>query len=112
MLRRTTLIGRSLAVLLFVVGLILGGWFLFVPPSDDSLVRLTEAQVQSRIGRPYRNSDGHYGNPDLPWADQFSGAIKSSVFRRFGGEVYVSYEKRNGVWVVIRNSWLPDGAAF
>src|SRR5438477_12309471 len=81
-------------------------------PSENALVGQTEAAVRARYGQPKHEFAGHYGLPPLAWTQQFKGEVKSGVFRRLGGEVYVTFEKRNGQWIVISNSYLPRGAAF
>ena len=81
-------------------------------PADNALVGTTEVEVQNRYGRPKEEFVGHYGNPPLAWTHQFKGDVKSGVFRRLGGEIYVTFENRDGHWIVISNSYLPRGAAF
>ena len=66
----------------------------------------------SRYGRPKHEFAGHYGNPPLAWRQQFKGEVKSAVFGRLGGDLYVSFERRDGQWIVVSNSYLPRGAAF
>jgi hypothetical protein len=81
-------------------------------PADDGLVGSTETAVRSRYGEPTYEFAGHYGHATQAWAQQFKGEVKSGAFWRLGGHVYVTFEKRNGQWIVISNSYLPRGAAF
>jgi hypothetical protein len=82
------------------------------PPADNSLVGWTETGMRASYGQPKGEFPGHYGLPPMSWVRQFKGEIKTAVFARPGGELYVSYEKRNGQWIVISNSYLPHGGAF
>ena len=84
----------------------------YSPPARDSLVGKSEAAVVAELGKPWAESPGHYGLPPLEWAKKFTGEIKTAKFKKRDGEVYVSFEKRGGVWYVISNDWLPEGAAF
>lgn len=81
-------------------------------PGDNALVGQTEAQVRARYGQPKYEGPGHYGMPTLAWTQQFKGEVKSEVFGRLGGSIYVTFEKRDGQWVVISNSYLPRGGVF
>lgn len=84
----------------------------YSPPASDALVGKIEAVVVAELGKPWTESPGHYGLPSTNWTKQFSGEIKTAKFKKRGGEEYVTFEKRNGVWYVISNSWLPEGGAF
>jgi hypothetical protein len=84
----------------------------YSPPASGSLVGKPEATVVAELGKPWTESPGHYGLPPLEWTKKFTGEIKTAKFKKRGGEIYVSFEKRDGVWYVISNDWLPDGAAF
>jgi hypothetical protein len=83
-----------------------------IKPADNALVGQTETEVCAIYGHPKREFAGHYGLPPLAWTRQFKGEVKTDVFRRLDGEIYVTYEKRSGQWVVISNSYLPHGGAF
>jgi hypothetical protein len=84
----------------------------YTPPPENGLAGSNEAAVKSQLGQPSHEFAGHYGNPPLDFTEKFTGEVKPSVFTKPGGEVYVSFEKRNGTWIAICNSWLPKGAAF
>ena len=84
----------------------------YAPPPENGLAGSAEAAVKSKLGQPNNEFSGHYGNPPLDFTKKFTGEVKTSVFSKPGGDVYVSFEKRNGTWVAICNSWLPKGAAF
>ena len=82
-------------------------------PAENVLVGSTETAVRDRYGQPKHEFAGHYGNPPPDWTQQFKGEVKSAVFGRLGGgEIYVTFEKRDDQWMVISNSYLPRGAAF
>lgn len=66
----------------------------------------------AELGKPWREFPGHFGLPHLDWTKKFTGEIKTAVFKKPGGDVYVSFENRNSIWYVISYSWLPEGAAF
>jgi hypothetical protein len=80
--------------------------------SADNLTGRTEAAVRSDLGMPHREFSGHYGNPPADFTSKLSGDVKTCVFKKPGGQMYVSFENRHGTWIVICNSWLPGGAAF
>ena len=81
-------------------------------PAENVLVGKSETAVRKQWGQPHHEFPGHYGAPPLSFTEKFTGEVKTSVFQVSGGEIYVSFEKQNGVWVVICNSWLKKGAAF
>ena len=81
-------------------------------PVENAYVNKTEAFVRAELGSPYREAVGHYGLPPISFTNQFSGEIKTLVFKKAGGEIYVSFEKRPDGWIGICSSWLPKGAAF
>jgi len=93
-----------------VLLLSLGGCY--TPPVENSLAGNSETTVRQELVQPHHEFAGHYGNPPLVFTQMFSAQIKTSVFQKSGGDVYVSFEKQKGVWVVICNSWLPKGAVF
>lgn len=97
---------------LLIVLLSLTGVGCYSPPASNSLVGNTEATVLTGLGKPSTEWLGHYGLPPLEWTRRFSGEVKSATFTKRGGKVYVTYENRDGMWYVIKNSWLRDGAAF
>src|SRR4051812_1803193 len=100
--RRTLRIVFALAALVAIVYFVRASMW----PGENALVGQTEAAVRGRYGQPSHEFAGHYGLPPLVWTQQFKGEVKSNVFGRLGGELYVTYEKRNGRWVVIANSYL------
>jgi hypothetical protein len=105
---------RTLVVLIAIVGSI-AIVFLFRAstwPAENALVGSTETAVHARYGEPKQEFAGHYGLPRLGWTQQFTGDVKSAVFGRIGGDAYVTFDKRNGQWIVISNSYLRRGAAF
>jgi hypothetical protein len=75
------------------------------------LVALFAALPLLRLIRHYEFA-GHYAAPPLKFTRQFSGEIKTFVFKKRGGEYYVSFEKRQAGWVSISSSWLRTGAEF
>jgi hypothetical protein len=81
-------------------------------PVDGALVGLAETVVRSQLGQPRQEFAGHYGNPTAASTRPFTGQIKTSVFPIAGGDEYVSFELRQGVWVAIFNNWLPKSAEF
>ncbi len=83
-----------------------------VPPADNSLVGLTELESRASLGQPNVEFAGHYGNHRLGFTKKFNGEIKTAVFKSVAGSIYVSYEERNGVWIVICNSWLMAGSVW
>ena len=106
--RRSLLIVLALAGIFAVVLLVrYSAW-----PGENALVGQTESQVCARYGKARVEFAGHYGRPSLDWTQQFKGEVKSAKFGRLGGQIYVTFEKRNGQWVVISNSYLPRGGAF
>jgi hypothetical protein len=84
----------------------------YSPPPNNSLVGKPEATVIAQLGKPWTQSPGHYGMPTPDWRKKFTGEIKTAKFKKPGGEIYISFEKRNGTWYAISNDWLPKGAAF
>ena len=111
---RVTLVSAGLLLSAVIILWMRGGcgWQSIVPPSDSGLVGLTERAVRSRLGKPHLEFDGHYGVPSRAFADQFSGPIKTLVFRTVTGDEYVSFERRRDTWIVICNACVPAGAAF
>ena len=106
---------RRLIVLIFVLAAASGAALLiraWAWPGPNTLVGRSESAVRARYGTPEHEFSGHYGLPAMSWAQQFGGEIKSGVFWRLRGRVYVTFEKRGGQWVVISNQYLPNGAAF
>ena len=81
------------------------------PPPNTYLNR-TEAEVRSELGEPERDFPGHYGNPPMQFKDQFKGEVRTLVFKKPGGQYYVSFEKRSDGSICICSNWLPDGWAF
>jgi hypothetical protein len=84
----------------------------YSPPAANSLVGKPEATVLAELGKPWTEEPGHFAAPPIDWTKQFTGDIKTATFRKRGGELYISFEKRDGIWYVITNAWLPEGAAF
>jgi len=84
----------------------------YSPPSDNALVGRREAAVLAQLGPPSREWAAHYGNPPDTYTAKFTGEIRSAVFKKRGGEVYVTFEKRGGVWYAISNAWLREGWDF
>ncbi|HEV7300081.1 MAG TPA: hypothetical protein VGN72_12000 [Tepidisphaeraceae bacterium] len=81
-------------------------------PSENVYVNRTEAVVRAELGEPSDEFASHYGNPPLDFRRQFTGEIKTLVFKKPGGEHYISFEKRPDGWIAINSSWLPAGAVF
>ncbi|MCE9547249.1 MAG: hypothetical protein K8T25_17395 [Planctomycetia bacterium] len=104
---RTLLIVMTVAAV--VVAILTRAWMW---PDENALVGRTDAEVIARYGQPVSQSAGHYGLVSVVWTQKFKGPIKSGVFWRLRGEIYVSFEQRNGQWIVISNSYLPSGAQF
>src|SRR5262245_44671793 len=67
----------------------------YSPPPENGLAGNTEAAVKSQMGQAKNEFSGHYGNPPLDFTKKFTGEVKTSVFSEPGGDVYVSFEKRN-----------------
>jgi len=105
---------RKPPILLVLIAVALAGCGSQVPrrPPENTYVNKPEAVVRSELGEPHHEFAGHYGNPPLDFTKKFTGEIKTLVFKKSGGEYYVSFEKRPPGWVSICSSWLPDGAAF
>jgi hypothetical protein len=82
------------------------------PPATNAYVGKTEAAVRAELGQPDHEFAGHYGNPPLHFTSQFTGEIKTLVFKRPDGEIYVSFEKRADGWMGICSQWLPQGGVF
>ena len=80
--------------------------------SENAFANETEAAVRSELGEPHHQFAGHYGLRSMDFTKQFTGEIKTLVFKKPGGEYYVSFEKRPSGWVSICSNWLPDGRAF
>jgi hypothetical protein len=81
-------------------------------PADGTLAGLAENTVRSQLGQPRLEFAGHYGLPNAASTRPYTGQIKTSVFAVSGGDEYVSFEKRQGVWVAVFNNWLPKGGVF
>ena len=79
---------------------------------ENAYANKPEAAVLFALGKPSDEFVGHYGNPPLDFRQKFTGEIKTLVFKKAGGEYYVSFEKRPVGWVGICSSWLPEGAQF
>ena|ERR1035437_4400628 len=79
---------------------------------ENSYANKTEDAVRSELGEPHHWFAGPYGLPSMDFTKQFTGEIKTLVFKKPGGEYYVSFEKRPSGWVSICSSWIPDGAVF
>ena len=79
---------------------------------DNAYANKPEEAVRSTLGKPSVEFAGHYGNPPIDFRQKFTGEIKTLVFKRPGGEHYVSFEKRPAGWVSICSSWLPEGAVY
>jgi hypothetical protein len=84
----------------------------YSPPAENSLAGQSEASIRLTLGQPHNEFSGHYGLPSPAFTKEFVGEVKTSVFAKPGGELYVSFEKRNSVWIAICNSWLPKGSEF
>src|ERR1035437_9597428 len=69
---------------------------------ENAYADKTEAAVRSELGEPHHQFAGHYGAPRMDFTKQFAGEIKTLVFKKPGGEYYVSLEKRPSGWVSIR----------
>ena len=102
----------SRQILLVLVALVLAGCGSPVQKPENGYANKAEAVVRSELGEPQHQFTGHYGNPPLFFTQKFTGEIKTLVFKKPGGEYYVSFEKRPAGWISIGSSWLPDGAAF
>jgi hypothetical protein len=106
--RRSVLVAFAIAVIVAAMFIArASAW-----PAENALVGQSEAAIRTRYGQPKHEFDGHYGAPPVEWTRQFDGDVKSGVFRRLGGDLYVTFEKRNGQWIVISNSYLPRGGVF
>ena len=81
-------------------------------PPENAYANMTEAMVRAQLGEPHLEFAGHYGDPPLTFTQTFSGEIKTLVFKKPGGEYYVSFEKQPSGWVSICSSWLYEGARF
>ena len=89
--------------------------FFGLPEADVTKRTMRTGGWQARSGEANAGQPscpGHFGAPPLDWTKQFTGDIKTATFKKRGGEIYVSFEKRDGIWYVISNAWLPEGAAF
>ncbi len=80
--------------------------------TDNDWVGRTDASIGAEMGSPQQAFTGHYGAPPKSWADQFQGEIKTWVFVGPSATTYVTFEKRNGDWIVISNSRVPNGTVF
>lgn len=81
-------------------------------PAANALVGQTEMQIRHRYGEPSRDFSGHFGAPPENWTKQFAGEIRSLVFDQANGQLYITFEHRNGQWIVISNDYLRRGSAF
>jgi hypothetical protein len=81
-------------------------------PSENALVGWTEAEVMARYGEPLHEFAGHYGLPDAAWTQRFKRPIKSAIYWRLRGEIYVTFENRNGQWIVVAHLYLPRGVVL
>jgi hypothetical protein len=106
--RRFVLLGALTASAAFIFLLVRAS----ICPADNGLVSSTETAVRARYGEPTDEFAGHYGLPDAAWTQTIKGEVKSAVFWPLGGRLYVTFEKRNGKWIVICNSYLPWGGVF
>ena len=79
---------------------------------ENTYANKSEAAVRSELGEPRYEFAGHYGAPPMDFMKQFPGEIRTLVFKKPGGEFYVSFEKHPSGWVSIRSSWLPEGGEF
>lgn len=101
---------RSSKLLTLLLLLLIPGCY--SPPAENALTGKTEDAVRAQFGQPHHEFAGHYAAPPESFTQQFTGPIKTLVFAKPGGELYVSFERRNGSWIAICNSWLRSGAAF
>lgn len=78
---------------------------------ENAFVGRTEASVLAELGNPTDSSSGHYGAPSATFTERF-GTVKTLRFVRSGGALYVTFEDRDGRWMAICSSWLPEGSMF
>ena len=85
---------------------------LLTPSTENAFVNQSEAVVRLRLGKAEDEFEGHYGAPPIDFQLKFPGRIKTLLFKKRGGEYYVTFEKRSAGWVCISSSWLEQGAVF
>jgi hypothetical protein len=101
-------------LLRFIAVIVIGLWLpgCAARPRENSLVGKSEAAILMEFGQSHSEFAGHYGSPPVSFVEKFRGEVKTMIFDRRGGDLYVSFEKRNGVWTAICNSFLAKGSMF
>lgn len=75
------------------------------------LIGLNQNQLLDELGEPTQTFDGLFGNPTVAHAQQY-GEVRTQVYDRYGGSLYVALESRNGGWFVVEADYLPDGVEW
>jgi hypothetical protein len=78
---------------------------------EGRFVGQTKAAIEARYGKPTREHAGYYGKPDVSYEKEHSPAI-TTLYIRFSGRLFLSFEQREGEWVCFDSLWCPNGWDF